>query len=232
MSESESDTGNSNKSYEKIYRALLATADGQAFMAKIKAAYEGAVIVSHEFRLHQPGNGAKPEALVMFKTSFCGDTFSSPECNPRYVLLPEKLYGERDSTRIVEDNFPDPSKGVKTGVPTFFCKKETVLKGSDGAKGDANKAKRGRVKQKSFYSWLEDHLNETFESLRTSATDRIQKQAQAMLEDEAFKTRRQEALVRFALDEVSKVMTRFSFLGIDVLKDGIREFSVMEVLES
>lgn len=203
-------------SYDKIYlRMLDETEDGKALTTMVSKAYNEARIIRYSFELRMLGG--VPFAEPRFHTNFHhpggSHQFGSvSHCGVRNLFEPDDL------TNLARRNFGST-------VPTFFCLPNTVF-------GENSGKKRGRKDAPSFRSWAQDVLMERFSEIQLATQKRLDEMAKIIQETPAFQAEGKEALIRFAMGEITRVLRSYSFLGDDVLREALREFHIEEVMES
>jgi len=199
------------KSYEKIYRALMDTEDAKKLEERVQKAYSEACVIRFEFTLTV--HDGRPVAVPMFYTQ---GPFRPFQLNCAYCPV-MGVIERADFRNIARDHF-----GVD--VPTFFCRKNTVL--------DGCRSERGRVDTISFSDWAVAEVETKYQKLRSVAEQRLNEQSQALRDAPDYSGKEQEYLVRCCHDDVVRVMSSYSFLGDEVLRDALREFQVAEVMGS
>jgi hypothetical protein len=202
------------KSYEAVYKRLAQMPDALRHLSRYESAVRSAGIISYHFELQR---GDVPTVSPWFKVDCSGEELRV-RGGDRHVDFDVDRFIPREALEAVVERY----FGAPDGVPTYFCKKETILKGKDGK----------RDRQESFRSWFQDYARDRTKDSRDAASARILAQMSAMSQSEEFLPDQNKALVRFAVDEIRTVLKRYKTLGEDVLKQGVQEFIVEGVLDS
>jgi len=200
-------------SYERIYQALLDTTEGKGIQARVKQAIENVRVTGYQFKLNSSDDG-RPVAVPHFTTNWAKERSFTK--NNIYCSVYD-LFTTEEFNAIVEAHF---EKDVKT----FFCRKDTVLKGC--------RDERGRKHISSFAAWAGTQIENLTADIRDAAVIRLESQATELASTADFLQDRHNALLRFCHDEVVQVMSRYAFLGTDVLKGALKEFCVADVMEA
>ncbi len=197
-------------SYERVYALLAATHEAVAIKSRVKHQLDTVCIKEWEFELQ---DGDRPSVLARFKTHLPYHSFTLDNCR----LEAYRLVGHDELQAIVENHFG-------RDVPTFFCRKSTVLEGCT--------RERGRAEAKSFSTWFLTQIEKDFVPIQNAAQARLLEAARAVAKTPDFLAEEQASLLRYCHDEIVGVMSKYSFLGEDVLKNAIREYVASDVMGS
>lgn len=203
-------------SYDRVFGLLNETDGAQAIRERVRKALENARITEWRFRLTD--EGGKPFVQTTFTTSF-GPHFDyfyhGAPVNAVY-LDPLAHVEASELKEIVHRHFGH-------GVPTFFCRKEVVLKGCS--------KERGRKSTESYVGWTFDKIREETADAKAEAEKRVLAQAAAIVESAEFKAERQQSLLLEAKADLVRLMRMYAPLGESFMREAVSEFVVADVLE-
>jgi len=198
-------------SYEKVYRLLRETYTCKSIWDNAYQTLKECKIEKVSFTLRQTSDESKASAIFHFTGDFqWGELYyDGCECNVNNFLTGEMA-------KSVIDAHYGPDKDVKTRN----CKHEIVLKG--GYISRKTEYGRNKERQESFIQWLKNQFEYENRDLLKETTQRLQSEVKTQLE--TVHQARQEALVSFCKNDITKALLPWHGMDEHILQDAWNQF--------
>jgi hypothetical protein len=208
-------------SYERVYRLLFNT-------STCKAAWEAALQDLKNCKIEKVGwslSQTSDESQAKATFYFTGN-FSWREDSLQHAEISAHNFMTSDLAKKVIDVHYGPEKDVKT----FNCK-ASIVKGG----GTVNrKTDYGREQeyQDSFPEWLRDRFtNEAAEEMKAT-TLRLKQLVAAMKATDEFRQSRQDALVEFCKNDITKALLPWHNMDQQTLQDAWDQFICTAIMRT
>jgi hypothetical protein len=203
-------------SYDKVYQSLYGCPDFQVYRERAHRIISALGPVSYRFRLHE-SQGHEVVAHHTFATLGTSEIGIYDTSEGRTLSRSDLQYScilsSKEAEGVVEKNF-----GVGP-CKTYFCKRETVLRGSK--------------KQESFFDWARRSLLREFEADIEQASIRVASREADLLQSEQF----QREMTRFfevhVINQIRNVVLKHhKRVGPEVLKEALDQVITHSIMES
>jgi hypothetical protein len=82
-----------------------------------------------------------------------------------------------------------------------------------------------------FGQWFDNDFSEYFSSQIDDALERVNNEIVKIMETNEYRNRNQEALTKFAIEDISSVLMKYNHLNEDTIREAIKKFVIDSVLE-
>jgi hypothetical protein len=208
-------------SYERVYRALFETSTCKdAWNAALKDLGE-IKIEKVTWSLSQSTDESSALATFHFNAGFAwGEkTVSSSDIDARTVMTAEL------ARKVIDIHF-----GSDKDVKTFNCNANVVRRGGTISR----KTKYGREQdyQEDFHDWLLSRFREEATDQMKAATKKAKADVKKMEATNEFRQARQEALVGFCKDDITKALLPWHNMEQQVLQDAWDQFICTAIMRT
>lgn len=226
--------------YGAVYKRLYALPESRLIVGRIEKALSEAKLHSVDFKVRKSymGSVGKPiEVSALWKVQLTDGITLGFEVNRAHKL--EEMIGQgfnifpskvMEAMSTVLPSFTGvATEHFGTTVPTYGCSQSIILTGEKTV--GTGHAKRN-VRKDGFSDWSKRKLDQDLGLLAKEATERVGHEILTTRASNVYKDTKKKAIARFVMDEISKTLDTYKYLGRETIEQAINEFFAQEIVDS
>jgi hypothetical protein len=208
-------------SYERVYHALMETTTCKKRWAEALKALDEVTIKEVTWSPVIGTDTADARSTFHFTAGFAwaGDSIAGSDVSARNFMP------QTTATEIIDAHF-----GSEKDVKTFNCQPSIVKSGGQVSR----KTEYGREKeyQSDFHDHLLDAFRDKVAEKLTATTKRLRAEARKMKKSEAYRKAKEEALIGFCKDTITKALLPWHEMEQSILQDAWDQFICTAIMRT